>query len=278
MLSRRFIAVCLLLGIAILGWLAWRNFSSRQSGETSVPAITKQPIAYVSRSFDPVLPPADMPPLSPGETALCDSDFLSDASVRGVSRQADATHAIVTVTQIRMTLQLNIDVWLPTGANQHLTEHEEGHRQISEYYYQTADKLAAQIATTYMGRQVEIAGADLNAESTKALQQLARDITAEYSKELNPNPAQLLFDSITDHGRNDVAVKDAVAHAIKNASIEASSTKASAPQQLLRSLVHAAGRMTTRNTGSVGAIFSNSASGASLSTGTCGRAPGARCK
>lgn len=226
MLSRRFIGFCALVGIAILGWLAWRNFSSRsQSGEASVPAITKQPVVYASRSFDPAAPPADMPPLSPGETALCDSDFLSDASVRGVSRQAEATHAILTVTHVRMTLQLNINVWLPTGANQHLTEHEDGHRQISEYYYQTADKLAAQIASTYVGRQVEIAGADQNAQSTKALQQLARDITAEYNKELNPNPAQLLFDSITDHGRNDVSVKDAVAHAIKNASIEASSAK-----------------------------------------------------
>ena len=226
MLSRRSILLCALLGIAILGWLVWRNSSSRpQPEEASVPAISKQPVVYASRVFDPAAPPADMPPLSSGETAQCDSDFLSDASVRGVSRLAEAAHATLIVTQVRMTLQLNINVWLPVGASQHLTEHEEGHRQISEYYYQAADKLAAQITTTYMGRQVEIAGADLNAESTKALQELARDITAEYNKELDPNPAQLLFDSITDHGRNDVAVKDAVAHAIKNASIEASSAK-----------------------------------------------------
>lgn len=230
MRSRRSIAVCVLLGIAILGWLVWRNSSSRQQpGETSVPAITKQSVVYASHSFDPAAPPADMPPLSPGETAQCDSDFLSDASVRGVSRQADATHATLIVTQVRMTLQLNINVWLPAGANQHLTEHEEGHRQISEYYYQTADKLASQIASTYMGRQVEIAGADLNAESTKALQELARDVTRDYGKALDPNPAQLLFDSITDHGRNDVAVKDAVAHAIKNASIEASNARNPTP-------------------------------------------------
>ena len=39
-------------------------------------------------------------------------------------------------------------------------------------------------------------------------------------KELDPNPAQLLYDSITDHARNEVAVQDAVAHALKNVSIE----------------------------------------------------------
>jgi hypothetical protein len=162
-----------------------------------------------------------MPPLSPGENAGCDSEFLSSASVRGEPRQTDATHATFTVTQIKVTLQLKINIWLPSGATQHLIEHEEGHRQISEYYYQTADKLAERIAAAYMGRQVEITGTDLGAESSRMLQQMATEITNEYNKELNPNPTQLLYDSITDHSRNGVAAKDAVAHAIKNAPIEA---------------------------------------------------------
>jgi hypothetical protein len=48
------------------------------------------------------------------------------------------------------------------------------------------------------------------------LHQVATEITDEYNKELNPGPAQLRYDAITDHGRNEVAVKDAVAAAIKN--------------------------------------------------------------
>ena len=119
-----------------------------------------------------------------------------------------------------MTLQLNINIWVPTGATQHVIEHEEGHRQISEYYYQTADKVAERIAAAYMGKQIEITGADLGAESTKMLQQVAADITDEYEKELNPGPTQLLYDDITDHGRNEVVVKDAVAHALKNTTVE----------------------------------------------------------
>ena len=101
-----------------------------------------------------------------------------------------------------MDLQLNITIWLPNEATQHVTEHEEGHRQIAEYYYQSADKLAERIATTYLGRQVDIAGTDLQAESSKFLQQTAATITADYSRELNPGPTQLLYDSITDHSRN----------------------------------------------------------------------------
>ena len=219
--SRTLVVLCVLLGGLLFGWVAWRGSSSRRPPEDSpAPTITKQPVAFANHTFDPAAPPADMPPLSHGENAECDSNFLSSASVRGESRPTDATHATVTVTQINVTLQLNINIWLPTGATAHVIEHEDGHRQISEVYYQTADKLAARIAATYMGKQVEITGADLGAESSKMLQQMAADITDEYNKQLNPGPAQLLYDSITDHGRNEVIVKDAVAHAIKNTAIE----------------------------------------------------------
>jgi hypothetical protein len=98
----------------------------------------------------------------------------------------------------------------------HVMKHEEGHQQISEYYYQGADKVAQRIAAKYMGEKIEVTGADLGSESTKYLQQTATEITNEYKKELNPEATQLLYDSITDHGRNAVVVKDAVASAIKN--------------------------------------------------------------
>ena len=219
--SRGLIAICVLLGMLIFGWRTWRNFSSRrQLREAPVPIINKQPVAFANRTFDPAAPPTDMPPLAPEESAECDSDFLSNASVRGESRQTDATHAIVTITQIKMTLQLNISIWVPAGVTQHVIEHEEGHRQVSEHYYQTADKLAERIAATYMGKQIEITGKDLGAESSKMLRQMATDITDEYNKELNPGPTQLLYDTITDHGRNEIVVKDAVAHALKNTAIE----------------------------------------------------------
>ena len=221
MRSRGLLMLCVSAAALVFGWITWRNVSSRQQyRETSVPIIIKQPIAVANRTFDPTAPPKDMPPLSGGEIAVCDSDFQSNASVRGESRQTDSTHATITITQVKMTLQLNINIWVPTGATQRVTEHEEGHRQISEHYYQTADKLAEKIAARYLGRQVDIAGADLGAESNRMLQQIAREITGEYNKQLNPGPTQLLYDDITDHGRNDVVVQDAVAHAIKNVVVE----------------------------------------------------------
>lgn len=224
----RTILLCLMLGVLVLGALKWRDLSSRrQDAETNGPTIIKEPVNFTNRTFDPAMPPPDMPPLNSGEGAECDSDFLSNASVGGETRQTDATHATVTVTKIRATLQLNITIWVPAGASQHVVEHEAGHRQISEYYYQTADQLAQRIASSYLGKQIEIEGADLNAESNNALQQMATEINDEYKRELDPEPTQLLYEVITNHGRNEVVARDAAAHAIESIKVE--STQPASP-------------------------------------------------
>jgi len=221
---RRLIVVLLLLGAIAFGWFKWRESSRPRPAQSSAPVIDKLPIALASRTFDPAAPPADMPPLHPGEGAECDSNFLASAVLGGEPRQTDSTHAALTITQVRMTLQLKITVWVPAGVTPHVIEHEDGHRQISEYYYQTADKLAGRIAATYIGRQVDIAGADLGAASSAMLQQLAAEITSEYDRELNPEAAQLLYDALTDHSRNDVPVKDAIATALRD--VKVASTQA----------------------------------------------------
>ncbi len=210
----------------LLGFLTAGCHTSSDVSPTSKPQeapvlITKAPASYVSHTFDPAAPPPEMPPLGSGESAECDSDFQSNASARGQPRKTDATHAILTITQVLMTLRLQINVWLPTGAPQIIADHEEGHRQIAEYSYQTADKLARSIATRYIGERIEVTGADLDAESMKMLLEVATEISNEYGKEINAEPTQLLYDSITDHARNGVIAKDAVDHAIKNAAVEA---------------------------------------------------------
>jgi hypothetical protein len=225
MSSRLWIVVCVLLGVLAVCWVAGRKFSSRQEVvEAPKVTIQKQPVAFANHTFDPGAPPADMPPLAAQETAECDSSFRSSASVRGQFRRMDATRATVIVTQVKVTLQLNVNIWVPLGASQQVIDHEQGHRQISEYYYQGADKLAERIAAAYMAKQVEISGTDLDAESSKMLQQIAAEITDEYNKELNPETTQLFYDAITDHGRNGTVAKDAVDHALKNVAIEAQPT------------------------------------------------------
>jgi len=125
--------------------------------------------------------------------------FLSNANVSGQTRRTDSTHATVTLTQIKATLQLNITIWMPPDVTPHVIEHEEGHRQISEYYYQTAEKIAERVAATYMGKQVEIAGADLDAESIKALQQMAAEINRGIRPGIKHGTDATPLRHLTDH-------------------------------------------------------------------------------
>lgn len=219
---RTIIVGFLLLCVLAFAWLKWRNSASRKEAkESSASIVNKLPIHFANRTFDPTNPPPEMPPMTPGEAAVCDSNFVASANVSGDTHHMDTTHASVTVTQVKITLQLNITIWTPGDVSPRVIEHENGHRQISEHYYETADKVAERIAAMYLGRQTEISGADLDGESDKLLQQMAAEITEEYGKRLNPNPTQQLYDTITDHSRNDVSVQDAIAHAINNAAVEA---------------------------------------------------------
>jgi hypothetical protein len=218
---RKLALLAVLLGVIAVSWIVWRDRSpAAETREIAAPIVVKQAVNFADRTFDPASPPSDMPPLTPGENAECVSDFISNAILGGQTRRTDATHGAITITQITVKLQLNITIWVPEGVTQHVIDHEEGHRQISEYYYQNADNLAGRIASTYMGREVELTGEDLNAESHNALQQMAAEVTEEYTRELNTEPTQLLYDTITDHSRNEVVAQDAVDHALKNVAIE----------------------------------------------------------
>jgi hypothetical protein len=208
--------LCALLALLVLCWFLLRNYApSGRPQVVAAPIIVKQAASVMSHTFDPTAPPTEMPTLSEGELAVCDTNFTANAVVSGESQKLDATHATLTITQVKVTLGLGVNIWTPVGASDHVVEHEDGHRQISEYFYQTADKLAARIAAKYMGKQVQVSGADLEAEITKTLQQMGAEITDEYDKELNPEATQLRYDAITDHARNDVNAKDGVAQAIR---------------------------------------------------------------
>jgi hypothetical protein len=212
----RTIVLSVLLAALLFAGLGCRNQASSHSLEPAAAmSIEKQPPTFAIRTFDPATPPADMPPISGGEQAFCDSNLVSTASVKGQPEKIDATHAALTVIGVKVTLELKITIWVPKGVTQHVMDHEQGHRQISEHYYETADKVAQQIAACYVGRQVSVSGANLDEAISKQLQQLSADITAEYNDKLNPGPAQQRYDDLTNHARNDVVAGDAVAQVLQ---------------------------------------------------------------
>ena len=205
-----------LLGLLLIVALGlWQLSFRKPHAAASAPQIIKQAATVTRHTFDPAAPPADMPPLVAPETAECDTDFISNASVSGRSKKLDSTHAEVTVTGVKVTLELKINIWVPEGATQQVIEHEVGHRQISEYSYRDADKVAEQIGAEHIGEKMSVSGSDLDAEINTALQKIGAEITAEYNRRLNPNPLQQRYDDITDHSRYDIATNDAVARVLK---------------------------------------------------------------
>jgi hypothetical protein len=198
----------MVLSVAVL-WCTWEDRAQAQV------TITKVPVHVGTQTFDPRRPPRHMPPLSPPEEAVCASDFLSDASVGGQAVQTDSTHGKLTINQIKVTLKLDIAVWLPINAPKTTVDHEDGHRQISEYYYRNAEAVARLIAERYMGKEIELTGRDLRKAVSSALKQAGAEITNEYNRQLTVEKTQARYDSITQHSRSDIRVADAVAQALK---------------------------------------------------------------
>ena len=173
---RRILLFCAAASCALCACHSSPDASAPQAQKDAV-QITKLPANIMSHKFDPAAPSPNMPPLHPGEAAVCDADFIARSSVRGQPRRTDSTHAILTITKVLMTLQLQTNIWVPIDAPQTITDHEEGHREIAEYYYQTADKLAERIAASYIGKRVEVTGDDLDVASSQKLLEIATEIT-----------------------------------------------------------------------------------------------------
>ncbi|MEQ1794402.1 MAG: hypothetical protein ABL970_09450 [Nitrospira sp.] len=177
--------------------------------------IVKMPVQVGPRYFDPKRPPRDRPPLTGPEEAVCAGDFLSDASVGAQAQMTDATHAKATINRVKVTLQLNITVWLPNNPQKWTVEHEEGHRQISEHYYRNAEVIARRVAEPYIGKTVDISGPDLRRALSAAVGKIAEEITSEYNRQMPVETTQDRFDTITEHSRKEIPVSDAVAQALK---------------------------------------------------------------
>ncbi|MGH9571910.1 MAG: hypothetical protein ACRD40_00050, partial [Candidatus Acidiferrales bacterium] len=123
---RRSTSLYVLIGCVVIVFLGCK--SAPQAAAKTPIRVTKEPVNFAMRTFDPSAPPPEMPPLKPGEVAVCDSNFTSSAALSGENHRTDSTHAILTITGAKIRLQANITIWTPVGASEHVIEHEQGHR------------------------------------------------------------------------------------------------------------------------------------------------------
>jgi hypothetical protein len=189
--------------------------------------INRSAPAVEHRKFDRQHPPSDMPPLEPKEAAVTKSVFgiATQFSVQVMSeeKRGGKTVAKVKVTSVTVDLSLKITVWVPNDAPRVIIDHEEGHRQISEYFYKDAEKIARNIGQKYLGQVYEAEGSDAEAASRAALDKAINELSQKYMGETQNVSARAneVFDEITSHGRNqNISVEKAMKQSIERAKKE----------------------------------------------------------
>ncbi|MGH7213317.1 MAG: hypothetical protein ACREIT_00845 [Tepidisphaeraceae bacterium] len=176
--------------------------------------IERRATAVTRHTFDPKNHPANMPPLKPGEAAVCQNNFRVASSFGYQLRELpDAGQngrvvASANLENVTITLDLIIAIWNPTNATAKIKAHEEGHREISQRVYDTrATDVARTLARQYVGRELRVEGATFDAcaaEAQKRVEQFANELGARYMGAVAEVAGRVndTYDDITDHGKD----------------------------------------------------------------------------
>ena len=178
--------------------------------------IDGHPPAVKTRNFDPKAPPAEMPPLNPGEAAVCESKFACGVQVEvEITQPGDGSKPTAKVTAVHADLRLTVVIWLPEKAAKKIRDHEEGHRRISEIFYDRGEQTAQALAEKYIGKPLDIAGIEQH-HTRPAIEKLASEFCQEYlgAIEVPSQKVQEEYDRLTDHGRNGLSEKKAIEQAM----------------------------------------------------------------
>lgn len=184
----------------------------------SVVEVDQSPIQLQRRTFNPKNPPADMPPMKPGEAAFTEFNYGCSAEA-GYTRTQGTGVDRVTIQNIRMNISLSITIWLPESSTSKLHAHEEGHRQIGQTIYtQTADQAARQAAQPLVGKVIDATGMSDDAIQA-AVNDLIQQACDRYMKSAPARAGRVgeAYDRITDHGRNHVDEQTAIRRAFEQA-------------------------------------------------------------
>src|SRR5829696_8065905 len=141
--------------------------------------VARKAPSAVTKTFNPKKPPKEMPPLRPGEAAVCESKFLCQVQVEVEISSAPGERTECKITGIKSELRLDVVIWLPNDATHKIRVHEDGHRQISEHFYAKADEVAKKLGEKYVGQALEVKSAE-PADTRPAIQRVANEFCQEY--------------------------------------------------------------------------------------------------
>jgi hypothetical protein len=192
-------------------------FSTAFAADEHPVTVKRNQPKVVRRSFDPNRPaPSTMPKLTPPESGVCHFEFTCDAGIGVFIEQLSPTSVEVEVDSVDMILDLAIDIWTKNGAPPKLAQHEEGHRQICEYYYKDAEAIARRLGKAMIGRKATGTGKDKASAAEAAQQKLLTELNLAYMNETRVpcSACQVRYDTITTHGLKPIGEAEAIAQAI----------------------------------------------------------------
>lgn len=196
--------------------------SVRSPARGTAVQINKKPAQVAQRTFDPKRPPSDMPPLGPNEAAVTHSAYGVGAQVQVVVLNEDKSPGEVVsemrIEAVKVDTTLAITLWLPKNASKALIAHEEGHRRISEMFYEEAESIAREVSQPYVGRTIRATARSAEAAREAAMTKAIGEINGAYMArtQIPSSRVNELFDRITDHGRNGrVSVDQGIQRAVE---------------------------------------------------------------
>lgn len=188
--------------------------------------VEKGNVVVVRKTFDRRNPPKEMPPLGPRADAVthfrfgcsCNANYEIVSRRRDVSRRRGSEGGCTATARINdmdVRIDLEITIWVPRGARQKLVDHEEGHRVIGERIYETAERAARDAARKWVGRTVTGRAENCPEAADTAVRDANHQFCQDYLEATSGWSSRVgdRYDEITDHGRRDVVVKDAIAQA-----------------------------------------------------------------
>lgn len=152
------------------------------------------------------------------------SDFICEPEfdvlpVRGTNGQPFAFR----FQAVKLSVGLPTTIRLPLGASQKLKEHEEGHHHIDEHFYASARKAAERAIQTELKNQpLNSHATDLDSAEADVVQRAKTAVQAAYWQYTrNPSwPANVYYDELTDHSRNEADSAEAAQKAIERYNVQ----------------------------------------------------------
>jgi hypothetical protein len=151
--------------------------------------------------------PSQKPALLISNVATCQHSYQCQVDFDVRSEQAAVGEPVhFYITKARFSLDMSCNIIQPESPYQFITLHEEGRRQVYEYFYRLGPQLAKRLGESVIGEEFTSREAGFENEKARALGETAARLRIQYLARLGSvaREADLYFEKLTDYGRNNL--------------------------------------------------------------------------